>query len=324
MSPQKSTTVRTTNHAAARAALRALERIAPPLAARVAARLFMTPPRDGKAPRDWSPLGRPTPFAVQVGGETLRGVRIGRGPAVLLAHGWGGRASQLAALAPPLLEAGASVVAFDGPAHGASSGRTTNLPEMAGALRDVALRFRVRAAVGHSFGAAALALALHRGLALDAAVLVAPPRAPAAFFDGFCAALGLRPGTREALRERIERRVGLRMSDLDLPSLAPGLSTAALVIHDRADAEVPWADGAAIASAWPGARLVWTEGLGHRRILRDAGVVSAAASFVTGRLPRCGCGRLAARVLDGAPRCGACLLALHLQDREGRSAGAAA
>jgi pimeloyl-ACP methyl ester carboxylesterase len=322
--PKNSTTVRTSSVAlrGARAALGALQAVAPPLAARAAARVFMTPPRNGKA-AGWSGLGRAAPFAFEAGGETLRGVRLGRGPAVLLVHGWGGRGSQLAAFAPPLLDAGCAIVAFDGPAHGASTGTTTNLPEMAAAVAAVAERFGARAAVGHSFGGAAVALALHRGLRLDAAVVVASPSSPAEFLDPFCDQLGLREETRHALRVRLERRVGVRISELDVARLAPALRTPALLVHDRADAEVPWRDGAAIAAAWPGARLRSTEGLGHRRVLRDAAVVSEAAAFLLGRLPRCGCGRLAGAHADGAPRCEGCLLALHLRDREGRSPAAA-
>jgi pimeloyl-ACP methyl ester carboxylesterase len=323
-SRSNSTTVRTSpTLRGVRAALGALQAVAPPLAARVAARAFMTPPRNGKAGPGWSGLGRVTPFALESGGEVLRGLRVGRGPAVLLVHGWGGRGSQLAAFAPPLLEAGCAVVAFDGPAHGASTGTTTNLPEMAAAVAAVAERFQVRAAIGHSFGGAAVTLALHRGLALDAAVVVASPSAPAEFLEPFCARLGLREETREALRERLERRVGLRMAELDVARLAGALRTPALVVHDRADAEVPWRDGAAIAAAWPGARLRSTDGLGHRRVLRDEAVVAEVAAFVLERVPRCGCGRLAGAFADGAPRCEGCLLALHLRDREERAPASA-
>jgi pimeloyl-ACP methyl ester carboxylesterase len=323
MSPQarKSTTVRSS---AARSALRALQSVAPPLAARVAARAFMTPPRYRKAPADWAAIAPAAPFAVRARGETLRGVRLGRGPAVLLVHGWGGRGDQLAAFAAPLFAAGCSVIAFDGPAHGASTGRTTNMPELADAVREVAVRFRARAAIAHSLGGAAIALALHRGLALDSVVLVAPPRAPEAFVDAFCSGLGLSAGTRDALRLRIERRVGIRMSDLATPRVVRGLRAPALVVHDRDDAEVPWEDGAAIAAAWPGARLVSTDGLGHRRILRDPTVVSDAVAFVIDRVPRCACGRLASPVQDAPPCCETCQLDRHLWDREGRSAGVAA
>jgi hypothetical protein len=40
-------------------------------------------------------------------------------------------------------------------------------------------------------------------------------------------------------------------------------------------------DGAAIAAAWPGARLHVTSGLGHRRLLRDPNVIAEVVEFVT-------------------------------------------
>ena len=209
-------------------------------------------------------------------------------------------------------------VTFDGPAHGASGGSTTNLVRMAEAASAVARRFDARAAIGHSFGGAALAYAVHRGLALEGAVLVAPPRSPWSFFDPFCDAMGLRSRTRDGFHRLVERRVGVPREELDVPSLAGAFRTPALVVHDRADGEVPFADGAAIAAAWPGARFLATEGLGHRRILRDAAVAAEAASFVLDRLVRCGCGRLAVATERGTPRCETCLLAVHLEDREAR------
>src|SRR5919206_28760 len=95
-----------------------------------------------------------------------------------------------ARVAVPLLDAGCSIVAFDAPAHGTSGGRLASVPLFAEAVAAVARASGARAAIGHSMGAAALALAVSRGLALDAAVLVAPPRAPDLFFERFCAALG--------------------------------------------------------------------------------------------------------------------------------------
>lgn len=55
----------------------------------------------------------------------------------------------------------------------------------------------------------------------------------------------------------------------------------ALVIHDEGDREVPFDDGASIAAAWPGARLVQTTGLGHRKILRDEAVIATVTSAIT-------------------------------------------
>jgi pimeloyl-ACP methyl ester carboxylesterase len=53
-----------------------------------------------------------------------------------------------------------------------------------------------------------------------------------------------------------------------------------LVVHDRDDAFTPITDGAAIAAAWPSARMRVTAGLGHRRLLRDPDVVSEVVDFV--------------------------------------------
>ena len=58
------------------------------------------------------------------------------------------------------------------------------------------------------------------------------------------------------------------------------LGKALLVIHDEDDAEVPIACGEKIAHAWPGAELVRTRELGHRRILRDAKALQAVVRFV--------------------------------------------
>jgi predicted alpha/beta hydrolase family esterase len=317
---QKSTTVRTGGPPRAlRAALGAAQRVAPGLAARLAARGFLTPPRHPQPPWEAAALRGAEPFAVRAAGATIRGHRLGGGPAVLLVHGWGGRGGQLAALAPPLLAAGCGAIAFDGPAHGASGGRTADLGRFAEVIGVLARRFGARAAVGHSFGGAALVLALRRGLALDAAVLVGTPRTPRWFFDPFCAALGLEPAVRDGARRRIERRVGVAMDELDAPRLAPAFPTPTLVVHDRGDAEVPFEAAVAIAEAWQGARLLATSGLGHRRVLRDPGVAAEVAAFLLSRISRCGCGRPAAALADGAPRCETCLLSLHLANREERA-----
>jgi pimeloyl-ACP methyl ester carboxylesterase len=60
------------------------------------------------------------------------------------------------------------------------------------------------------------------------------------------------------------------------------LSPAALVIHDRDDADVPIAQGERIVEAWRGSRLVRTSGLGHRAILRDPAVVRRTVDFLAG------------------------------------------
>ena len=57
-----------------------------------------------------------------------------------------------------------------------------------------------------------------------------------------------------------------------------------LVVHDRRDKETPYQVGADLAAAWPNATLVSTDGLGHQRILTDAGTIALAVGHLTDRV----------------------------------------
>ncbi len=303
--------------AALRAAFAVLERVAPGAAGAMAERLFLTPPRHRTSVREREALHGAVPFEVRLGRSAVRAWRLGEGPAVLLCHGWGGRGAQVLPLGEPLRESGFALVTFDGPAHGRSGGRLASAPDFADAIAAVAGQSGARAAVGHSMGGAALALALLRGLRLDACVVVGTPRSPARFLRTFEEAVGLTPRARDATRARLSRRFGLDVEAWDLPRLAAQAPPVPLlVIHDRGDTEVPFADGADIAAAWPGAALMATEGLGHRRILRDRAVARTATAFLLERAPRCACGRLA----RASGVCDGCQLSAELYDREWRVA----
>ncbi|HYD40516.1 MAG TPA: alpha/beta fold hydrolase [Anaeromyxobacter sp.] len=267
-----------------RAAVSVASALAPGLAARGLAELCMRPPRHRAPDHERAALRGAEPFEARHAGGVVRGWRRGQGPAVLLLHGWGGRAGQLARFGEALAAAGCTAVAIDAPAHGSSSGKVASVPLYAKAIAAAAREAGARAAVGHSFGGAALTFAVANGLELDAAVLVGAPATPVQYVDEFCNAFGLGARARAELRKVLEARVGHRYEELELVRVIRSARAPALVIHDRDDREVSHASGEALAAAWPGARLHLTRGLGHRRILRDAAVAQEIARFVAERL----------------------------------------
>jgi pimeloyl-ACP methyl ester carboxylesterase len=185
---------------------------------------------------------------------------------------------------PALIAAGYRAVAYDQPAHGLSEGRLTGLPDFADALAEVARHHGgVRAVIAHSLGGPAAAIALARGLALERVVLISPPSDLVGYSRRFARWFAIPERVRRAMQAAIEERFGVRWAELELARVAPRLRAEALVIHDRGDAMVPWRHGAAVAQHWPGARLLSTSGLGHRRILEDDAVARAAADFIAGR-----------------------------------------
>ena len=265
----------------------------PEFSASLAERLFLTPPRPRDAAAAALDLIDARSSVLPHKGRCIATWEWGRrgapwgaaddAPAVLLAHGWGGNAAQMRAFVFPLVSAGFRVVAYDQPAHGVSEGRLTGLPDFADVLAEVAWHHgNVQAVIGHSLGAtgAALAHAQKKAPELRRIVLISPPSDLVGYSRRFARWHWIPEPVRDAMQAAIEERYGLPWSELELARLAPRLGARALVIHDRGDKVVPWKQGEQFARHWAGARLISTEGLGHRRILADDAVAQAAVDFI--------------------------------------------
>ena len=259
-----------------------LGRFAPPLAGRLAARLFARPRRHARPQRERDLIARGTPLTLPGG---LRATEWGDGPVVLLVHGWEGRGAQLGALVDPLVAVGYRVVALDGPAHGDSPGRSTSAPEFVEALR--ATRDAVgpiAAIVGHSFGGFTSLLAIAHGLDAGRLVTIGAPSSVPEVLRDFQRLVHLPDRAVPAMVRALERRVGAPMASFDVASFAPRVRAPVLVVHDVGDEEVPYADATRLVELL-GARLLRTEGVGHRRILYAPDVVSAIVEFIEAGKP---------------------------------------
>jgi pimeloyl-ACP methyl ester carboxylesterase len=303
-----------------RGALSLLTRISPSLSASCAERLFFTPP-PARRSRGLALLRAAKPIRLHVDGCSVAAWRWGRGPAVGLLHGWGGRAAQLTAFVEPLLERGFSAVALDAPGHGRSGRGLSSAPQFARGLRAVADAVGgLHGVAAHSLGAAAVALAMRDGLRVARVVMLGAAADPPQWVHQFADQLGLPAQIVDELRARSERRLGMSWRELHVPTLTASCEAALLVVHDRDDAEVPIEDASAIVAATPRATLLETSGLGHNRLLRDPGVIARAVDFLTdGTVSGCACGRPAA----SAGLCDACRVEQELYDRELRWAESA-
>jgi len=279
MIPNKSTIVRPymATPGWLRAAFSTASRVAPGPTSFIAAQLFRRTSR--KAPRNGEREVLEGATSMSIAG--MKAWSWGTGPTVLLVHGWNGRATQLGGFVTPLVAGGYRVVAFDAPGHGDSPGNALSLPELASCIRQVADELGgIYGVIAHSLGGAATTLALSEGLEIERAVFVSPPADPREFLAIFGAALGITDEVRARVKERVERRLGTRMENMQATVLAPAMRVPLLVVHDRDDKEVPVRVGESVARAWPGADLIITEGLGHQRILRAETVTNVAVSFI--------------------------------------------
>ena len=270
-----------------RIALGASQRLWPALAVRAACKLFLTPlpPKWLHRNKAWDASWRIESWPFESASVTVYSQAVApHGPVALLVHGWGGHAGQMLALAQSLAAQGLRPVILEMPAHGRSAGSESTLPQFTRAIEYVTARLRqqghtIRALVAHSLGASAGAYVASRGLAVERLVLLAPPASPPEYTRLFAHVFGLSEDTRAAMQRRIEAREGLLMPQFEPGSVGSHIRMPTLVVHDREDSINRFADGMAYAHAIRGAQLVATQGLGHRRILKDAEVLGKVAIF---------------------------------------------
>jgi alpha-beta hydrolase superfamily lysophospholipase len=279
-----------------RAALQAAYIVSEDLGASLAERLFTAPRRHPRPQRERAVLAGARRFTVDVtlrsprwgGAHTeISAWRWGIGPAVLLVHGWEGRGSQLGAFVEPLVAAGLSVIAFDAPGHGDSPGHRLYLTDLADCVSDVAQAVGpLHAIVAHSFGSAAVLLAHARG-GVDAPrnVMIAPNVLIPESVRRFAQFLALDDTDRAPFEQHLADHSGIAIDALALDKLVGARDAGLLVIHDRDDREVPFTHGDQLVATWPHARMRATEGLGHRRILRDPEVIREVVEAVRDGVP---------------------------------------
>jgi pimeloyl-ACP methyl ester carboxylesterase len=283
--PEKRTTVRELSWPgrAVRLATRVGLAVLPQAVHAHAAHRFLSPRRAWELVAPEVPGMRGVRGAVRTGACDVVLWSFGRGPPVLLVHGWEGRAAQLSAFIPPIVAAGHRAVAVDMPAHGAASGRSTSLVEFARALHDIAhVVGHPAGLIAHSFGGAAALLAAADEPFTDAIALVAPASDPYFFADRAAEWLGIPLRHRRALYQQIEMQVGRSFAEVALRNKAGRIDLPLLVLHDPRDAEVPVEQGRVAAAVSTRGQFEAVHGVGHRRILREPSVVTRAVDFVTG------------------------------------------
>jgi pimeloyl-ACP methyl ester carboxylesterase len=260
------------------------QRLSTRLAGLLAFRMFLTPPRRGIEAADAAVVALARKSTLKFGSEEFTLWKWDHGgPVVVLLHGWGSRASRFADFIAPLRAAGFTVIGIDAPAHGDSRGSTADLPRFRESLAQV-LRVHepIHAVIGHSLGGGAVLTVLaetadHHPKKI---CLFGVPGDMDYILESFAMMLGLKPPALANLRARFRVKFGRPASAISVAAAAPAVRVPVLVVHDEDDGVAPFAQGAALAAAIPGAQLLATRGFGHSGALRDPATIERVVTFL--------------------------------------------
>lgn len=200
---------------------------------------------------------------------------------VLLAHGWAGRSTQLFMIANKLLEEGFMVISFDGPAHGKSTGNTTNLLEYIETIKAIREKFGpFTAGVGHSFGAMALMNSESQYKIFEKIVTVGSGDKIATILINFSNNLGLNTKFGYKLIKHLERKWKLKLKEFATKNAAKKVKIPVLVVHDTIDGDVHVNGALNIRENLENGKLLITHGFGHTKILRDEIITTKIVNFI--------------------------------------------
>ncbi len=267
----------------------------PVIGGMVVLRSFLSPPRTSSrvSADDRALWHTATQETIRVGHVTCPLYRwtpagSSRGHAVVC-HGWAADASSMRSVIRDLIARGFTVWAPEAPAHGRAGGRLSSLPDFIRTLHAVLEKTGpVDVVIGHSFGAAATAMAvtgyppLGPPRAVGGVVLISSPHHHRTYPDFFIRLLGLSETIRRKLYARLDHRFGPVETIRTIGAQLSTLSCPLMLIHDEQDVAVPVHQLDHIVSSLRADQpctVLRTKGLGHVRGLTDSTVVEAVGDF---------------------------------------------
>ena len=205
------------------------------------------------------------------------------GNKVLFVHGWNGRSSQFYRIIELLSDEGYDITAIDLPGHGRSTRSTTTLPEITDLISEVTKsRGPYYGIVCHSFGGVAALNAVRLGATFEKLVLISPGMYETKpMFKTFVGLFGLdEEYYADRLFDLAESLYGASPGEFGLDRFSKQIEMETLIIHCEDDKEAMKEIALNLHSDMKNSVLHLTEGLGHRRILRDEKVAEKVMNFL--------------------------------------------
>lgn len=213
--------------------------------------------------------------------ESINIYQYGKGEKkILLVHGWSGRGTQLAHFAESL-EDEFSFISFDAPAHGASTGKKSNMLEFIACIKYLAEKYGpFYAAIGHSLGGMAIINAAARDVKFEKLVSIGAGDTITDIAYGFAEKLEMKPKMGKKLKAYFDEKMGFDIDDYSTHKAAQKLEEPLFIVHDKNDKEVAVSCAENIRQYSKNARYLETENLGHTKILRDSKVIDDVIEFI--------------------------------------------
>lgn len=238
----------------------------PTFAAKTAMKLYTTP-RAGKLNKEQKDfLSSATKQPIQHKELNLNSyLWPGREKTILLVHGWESNSGRWEETILKLKETGYSIVAFDGPAHGQSTGARFDGILYAECIKTVVDFYKPNVIIGHSVGgmSAIYAYYKYQFAGLEKIVSIAAPSEFTHLMDNYQNIIGFNDKMMQAIYSYVRQQYNFNPYEFSAANFAASFELDTLIIHDKYDDVIAYEEGVAIANSITNAQFIATEHLGH-------------------------------------------------------------
>ncbi len=253
--------------------LKILDKVAPQIAGRLIYNKISQPRKRKLREREESVLAQSERLSIDFRGFVLKRYSWGEtgNPVALLIHGWEGQAGNFGALVSILLDKNYHVVAYDGPAHGESSRKSTNMFEYADFTSTRIKIHQPKLIISHSFGTVSTQLGLLENpkFKLNQWIIITTPFSFKEFILSIITKLGVSQKTLQILSSLIEKDTNLPLEEINMKTLCQKMNPidSVVIVHSIDDKVLPFHDAERTAKCIENSELIKLKNIGHYKIL---------------------------------------------------------
>ncbi|NQZ21859.1 MAG: alpha/beta hydrolase [Colwellia sp.] len=248
--------------------------IAPELSKKIAHKILLTPKRTKNV---WP--SHVKQFKTRTRYGSVRTYKYGQGKCIWLVHGWSSCAFDFWPLMQQLAESGYSTITFDFPAHGLSKGKQSSLPQMIRVFEDVSSAlFEPNMVIAHSMGASIVANSGWFKQYRADLLLISPVLDSYALMQKLVSHSGFDQVLFDQVIHDIFKKDKLLIPNLNSVPKLKEFTGKLKIIHDKHDSYAPLSMSEQL-SEQSEAKLITTNRLGHKKILRSKNIVKVVDSY---------------------------------------------
>ncbi|MFI8379356.1 alpha/beta hydrolase [Leeuwenhoekiella sp. NPDC079379] len=240
--------------------------VSPQAAAKKAFKIFSKPRRGKIGPHHEGFLKPNLEPALQIDELSIQPYKWPGGEkTILLVHGWESHTHRWKEMIVRLKSENYTIIAFDAPAHGYSTGKYLYVPIYDEVLSVILDKYQPDYMIGHSIGGMTVLFNQSQKATFKPKKLVvlgAPDRLESILID-YQKILNLSDRVMNALENYFLKRFNFKTTDFSSSVFAKNIETPALIIHDKDDTITPVSGSKSIHATYKNSEYIETKGLNH-------------------------------------------------------------